>query len=106
MLLFVVVVGFARVIVVVVVDLAGWTKGEQVASSTGLGPLPCPLLASGDNGSFPGLVPLLQRNKAQRKGVRNKRLHAYSLIQDEGSCETPPRSDFPTSAPCSVVPKP
>ena len=47
------------VIVVGVVKLAGWTKAEQVASPTGLGPCLYPLPASGSIDPSSGLTPSL-----------------------------------------------
>ena len=72
------------VVVVVVVGLAGWIKGEQVASLIGLGPWPCPSQASSSGGSSPGLVPLLQKNKKQKKRVRNECYIPTHLLKMRG----------------------
>ena len=56
-----------RVVVVGIVELVDWTKAEQVASPASLGPCHYPSPASGGIDPSPSLVPLLQRNKKQRK---------------------------------------
>ena len=56
-----------RVVVVGVVELVDWMKAEQVSSPVSLGPCHYPSPASGGIDPSPSLVPLLQRNKKQRK---------------------------------------
>ena len=60
--------------VVGVVELVSWMKVRQVAFPIGLGPCPYPSSAFGGIYPSPGPAPLLQRNKKQRKRIRDSRL--------------------------------
>ena len=67
------VAGAVGVVVVRIDELSCWTKAKKVASPAG--PDPCPSPAFGGIDHSLGPTPLLQRNKKQRKGVRNRQLH-------------------------------